>query len=220
MALAVLGRVLTPEESLTVRPTAPSPLKLISGPQWLVAFLLLGGGPLYGQEAPRPPATATAQAPPNGQAAPKPLPPGDGRDLVIAACTQCHGLDEVVRLRDGAVGWKNVVDYMILRGAQLQPDEAEKVIHYLTISFGPGNNPMQSGAGAVVTLPNAPGRELVVSHCTACHDAGRITGANRTREEWDLTVRTMTAKANLAATPEETQAMVSYLFTQFGKKAE
>jgi len=50
-----------------------------------------------------------------------PLPPGEGRDLVATACSQCHTLNVIMAGRDGPVGWKKHVYNMVLRGAQLTP---------------------------------------------------------------------------------------------------
>jgi len=49
------------------------------------------------------------------------LPPGEGRELVATACSQCHTLNVIMAGRDGPVGWKKHVYNMVLRGAQLTP---------------------------------------------------------------------------------------------------
>ena len=73
-----------------------------------------------------------------------PLPPGDGRDLVAVACSQCHYLGTIAKIRDGAAGWRIYVDNMVLRGAQLSEPEVETVVNYLASNLGPG---MKSSAG-------------------------------------------------------------------------
>jgi mono/diheme cytochrome c family protein len=168
-----------------------------------ILFLSATGG-LYGQ---------------GGGAGGNGLPAGDGRDLVAVVCGQCHGVRTVTLLRDGPAGWKKTVDEMTLRGAQIQPQEMDKVIQYLSQNFGPGAGPMQSGLSGAV-LPAGPGQQLVQSHCTICHDAGRITGVQRSKEEWDGTVKNMMARVPNMAAPQDIQAMVSYLTAQFGKKAD
>ena len=65
------------------------------------------------------------------------LPDGQGRDLILQACVQCHDLRNTVSQRKTAVAWKRTVDEMIWRGAPLMTDEAEKVTKYLAASFGP-----------------------------------------------------------------------------------
>lgn len=146
------------------------------------------------------------------------LPPGSGRDLVAVACTQCHGLKLIVALRDGPVGWQEFVHDMILRGAQLDPQEARLVIRYLANNFGPGNSPMQSNL-ETNPLPPGDGAKLVESRCTMCHDLGRITTVARSRQEWENTVRNMMERAGTnVATPEQVRIMTSYLVAHFSAK--
>ena len=65
------------------------------------------------------------------------LPDGQGRDLILQACVQCHDLRNTVSQRKTIAGWKRTVDEMIWRGAPLMTDEADAVTKYLTSSFGP-----------------------------------------------------------------------------------
>jgi cytochrome c5 len=166
-------------------------------------FLLVACGHAYGQ-------AAGANA----------LPAGDGKEVVAKACTQCHGLGLIVAMRDGRVGWQEMVDNMILRGAQVRPDEAKVTIDYLFENFGPSKGPMPSPQGAVLTLADGPGKAEVESRCTFCHDVGRITGTKRSKNEWEATVKQMMHWSGIPVTPKEIQTMTSYLTTQFGKKAE
>lgn len=149
------------------------------------------------------------------QSSGSPLPNGDGKQLVAVACTQCHGLRPIMMLRDGAAGWKMTVQDMILRGAQLMPQETETVIQYLSKNFGPGSAPAKSGAQPV-SLPAGPGKELVESRCTLCHGLEKISGEKRRKDEWSGAVKNMVERG-LSATPEEIQKITSYLSTQFGK---
>jgi cytochrome c5 len=147
------------------------------------------------------------------------LPAGNGRDLVAVACTQCHGLRLIVALRDGPVGWRHFVDDMILRGAQLNSQEADTVAQYLAKGFGPGTSPMQSGLKSEA-LPTGDGQKLVESHCALCHDLGRITTVQRSKEEWNNTVSNMMARAGTnVATQAEILTMASYLAANFGKRS-
>jgi cytochrome c5 len=154
-----------------------------------------------------------AQSPANA------LPAGPGRDVVAVACTQCHGLKLIMSLRDGPVGWKHFVDDMILRGAQLTPEEADTVAQYLSKTFGPGISPMQSGLKSE-PLPAGDGEKLVETHCALCHDLGRITTVMRSKEEWNITVGNMMARAGTnVASQGEVLTMASYLAANFGKKS-
>jgi mono/diheme cytochrome c family protein len=152
-----------------------------------------------------------AQSPANA------LPAGNGKDLVAVACTQCHGLKLIMSLRDGPVGWRRFVDDMILRGAQLNPQEADTVAQYLASNFGPGISPMQSGL-KTDPLPAGDGQKLVESHCALCHDLGRVTTIARNKQEWNNTVSNMMARAGTnAASQDEILSMASYLAAHFGK---
>jgi hypothetical protein len=123
-------------------------------------------------------------------------------------------------LRDGPVGWKILVDDMILRGAQLGPQEAVTAIQYLSKNFGPAAGLMQVGKGETQSLPGGPGRELIQTHCALCHDLSRVTGSKRSKQEWSYTVTGMMSKVSGMATPKEIEIMSSYLAAQFGKNAE
>lgn len=140
------------------------------------------------------------------------LPPGNGRDALVTACTQCHSLSVIVAMREGAAGWRKHVYNMVLRGAQLNSREADAVMAYLVANFGPAAVP---AANEKVTLPLGPGRELVETRCTACHDLERVTGIKRPSAEWATLVANMIGRGAVAA-PEEAKAIASYLATNFG----
>ena len=147
------------------------------------------------------------------------LPSGEGKDIVAMMCSQCHALRMVTVLRDGPLGWKKTVDEMVLRGAQIDAQQAQTVIQYLSRNFAPGIQPMQSGV-PIPELPPGPGLDLVKSHCTLCHDLGRVVGVQRTKQEWDETVNNMMSRAPNMATSDEVRAMAAYLSSQFGKRTE
>ena len=156
-------------------------------------------------------ALVLASAPASAQPA-SPLPPGDGRDIVASACTQCHPLTVILAMRDGPVGWKRHVYNMVLRGAQLTPREADTVIAYLVANLGPG-----APAAPPAPLPGGPGRELVESRCTVCHSLERVTIVKRSKHQWQAIVANMYERWGVAA-PEEAQAITAYLDAQFGRE--
>jgi cytochrome c5 len=152
-------------------------------------------------------APASAQQPANA------LPPGDGRDLVATACTQCHALTVILAMRDGPIGWKRHVYHMVMRGAQLNPREVDTVLAYLDANFGPGQ---RMPPAKPVALPGGPGKDLVETRCTQCHDLERVTAAKREKREWDGVVANMLERFGLSA-PDETRAIVAYLAAQYGQ---
>jgi hypothetical protein len=142
------------------------------------------------------------------------LPPGEGRDLIATACSQCHTLSVILAMRDGPIGWKRHVYHMVMRGAQLTPREAETVLAYLNENFGPGQRmPPQKP----IALPAGPGKELVETRCTLCHDLERVTAAPRQKHDWDGIVANMFERYGVSA-PDEARAISDYLVAQFGRE--
>ena len=140
------------------------------------------------------------------------LPPGEGRDIVAVACTQCHTLNPLIAMRDGPVGWKRHVHNMVLRGAQLSPRDIDTVLQYLNTNFGPG----QSLPPAMpITLAPGAGKELVETRCVLCHDLERVTAARRQKREWPGVVANMFDRFGLSA-PDEAGAISSYLAANYG----
>ena len=150
--------------------------------------------------------------------APGALPPGDGRDLVAVACSQCHSPLIVTRVREGEAGWTRHVHNMITRGAQLTPSEAGRAIAYLTDHFGPGS--LAAGGNTAVanarpiSLPAGVGKDLVETRCTLCHDLERVTAARRQKSEWPTVVANMVGRG-ATATGDEAKTIASYLAANF-----
>jgi cytochrome c5 len=140
------------------------------------------------------------------------LPAGEGRDLLATACSQCHPLNVIRSMREGAEGWKRHVYNMVTRGAQLNAREADMVVAYLAANFGPTT---PSAPATLVTLPGGPGKELVEARCTVCHDLERVASAKRQKSEWPALVANMVGRGAVA-TQEEAQAISSYLASHFG----
>jgi cytochrome c5 len=141
-----------------------------------------------------------------------PLPSGDGRDLVSVACSQCHQLGTIAKIRNGAAGWRLYVNNMVLRGAQLNASEIDKVVDYLAVNLGPGAN---LPPAKPVTLPDGSGKDLVQARCGLCHDLERVAIVKRQKKNWpDIVANMVTWGAT--ATPEEARTMSDYLAANFG----
>ncbi len=141
------------------------------------------------------------------------LPPGEGRDIVTTACTQCHPLTVVLSLRDGPVGWKRHVDTMVMKGAQLTSRDADTLLAYLDANLGPGQH---MPPAKPIALPAGPGKELVETRCTMCHDLERVTATKRDKREWEGVVGNMLERFGLQA-PDEARAIAGYLEANFGQ---
>jgi len=140
------------------------------------------------------------------------LPAGEGRDLMATACSQCHPLNVIRSMREGAEGWKRHVYNMVTRGAQLNAREADMVVAYLATNFGPTT---PAASAVQVALPGGPGKDLVEARCTVCHDLERVASAKRQKSEWLTLVANMVGRGAVA-TPDEAQAISLYLATHFG----
>ena len=97
---------------------------------------------------------------------------------------------------------------------------------HLLERFGPAAGAFQTGrlphesavfSNAVdaedVTLPDAPGRELVQMRRALCHGIGRVISLRRSRKEW---VRITIDMIERGPQAPPAQAIVSYLSAQFG----
>jgi mono/diheme cytochrome c family protein len=156
----------------------------------------------------------------------------DGQQLMLEACVQCHGLRPVRLTRDGAAGWLETIERMVVFGAQLAPAEIDQLVSYLAADYGPGAEPMTTGQlppGAVglkfeqadsdqPRLPDGEGRELVAALCTTCHDAGRILATRRSDESWRRYVRQMLEQAQVEPAPAQFESMVAYLQAGFSSE--
>ena len=161
-----------------------------------VAFLLAASAPVHAQ-------------------APGGLPPGEGRDLVAVVCSQCHGLNTILAVHDGPAGWRQFVNYMIMKGAPVREGETETIVQYLATALGPATQPPPSPA-SLAALPAGPGKELIEARCVACHDLTRIVTSKRQKSEWEGIVANMVERG-ASATPEERQSLVAYLSSRFGQ---
>jgi len=157
-------------------------------------------------------ALAAASSPSHAQQNANPLPPGEGREIVAVACSQCHYLGTIAKIRDGAVGWRTYVSNMVLRGAQLTPAEVDKVVAYLSSNLGPGINlPPQRP----VTLPEGAGKQLVETRCALCHDLERVAEVKRKKDNWAPIVANMVAWG-APASADEAKTITDYLAANFG----
>jgi mono/diheme cytochrome c family protein len=101
--------------------------------QMVVAYLVKNYGPA--PSAVTAPASQTGVKGPAVAPVPPSLPEGEGKQLVMAACVQCHNLRYVTGQRKTAEGWRHTVQDMVTRGAQLTAPETELMAAYLAQHF-------------------------------------------------------------------------------------
>jgi hypothetical protein len=119
-----------------------------------------------------------------------------------------------MKLREGQAGWRKYVRDMVLYGAQVQPDEIDRAVQYLTRNFGPNSPPPDTAAKATITLPEGAGKELVSTRCTVCHDLERVATLKRNKADWSGIVANMVSRG-ASATPDETKVITAYLVDHF-----
>jgi cytochrome c2 len=66
-----------------------------------------------------------------------PLPDGEGKEVLLNVCTQCHDLERVRRTRLNAEGWAELLQTMLNEGAPLTDEDFVKVLRYLARNFRP-----------------------------------------------------------------------------------
>lgn len=69
--------------------------------------------------------------------APDPFPPGEGHDVVVKACVQCHGAEVVTGSGKSREEWTTTVSTMVSNGATVSEADFGKVVDYLAKSFPP-----------------------------------------------------------------------------------
>src|SRR5215470_16039584 len=84
---------------------------------WL-AFILLVAGVLGAQ---------TQQSPPSED--------DKGKALVQSKCTKCHGLEEVETAYLDKASWKETIEFMRTKGAELKDDEVTVIVDYLVKTY-------------------------------------------------------------------------------------
>src|SRR5262249_25980162 len=126
-----------------------------------------------------------------------------GKALVESKCTLCHGLDEVRVANLDKPGWKELVESMRTKGAELEGDEVAVIVDYLVKTYSHDSS--------------AEAQKLVEGSCGSCHGMDVIISAQKTKEEWTGVVREM---ISYGATIQESQIpeVADYLAKNYGPK--
>lgn len=77
------------------------------------------------------------------------LPPGEGKAIVQRTCMGCHALKVVTSKRASKKQWSMLVDQMVSRGADLEDEEIEVVVDYLSKNFSLDKKPAVAGEAVV-----------------------------------------------------------------------
>ena len=117
----------------------------------LAQYLVTNFGP---KDAASPAGSASpapaAQAPPAGAAAPGTpapaktatveLPEGEGKAIATENCQACHKLTNLTKAHKSLDDWKDTVQTMIDRGANVPADKVDTLVKYLAKNFGPADS--------------------------------------------------------------------------------
>jgi glucose dehydrogenase/cytochrome c5 len=80
-------------------------------------------------------AVTPAQPTSNAVDAAASLPDSDGKTVVVAACTKCHGTSNFTSIRMNRAGWEDEVNSMRDKGAVGTEDDFKKITDYLVKNF-------------------------------------------------------------------------------------
>jgi mono/diheme cytochrome c family protein len=138
------------------------------------------------------------------------LPPGDGKALVSAACTPCHGLKALFVFKGDDRKWEILVHEMVAFGAPVTPAERDTILKYLQATFSTDRS-TSSTAGS--SLPAGKGQEIVQTSCVACHGTSLIARKRAERAEWESILKRHTSEERVKLSSEQLELLLSYLST-------
>ena len=82
------------------------------------------------------------------------LPDGDGKEIATNSCQACHKLTNLTSAHKSVDEWRETVQLMMDRGADVPPDKVQTLIQYLAKNFGPKD--AAPGSGGISTSPAQP----------------------------------------------------------------
>jgi cytochrome c5 len=126
--------------------------------------------------------------------------PERGEEIVNGACTTCHDTRAVDTQALDEAGWTKQVKAMIEKGAVLKADDIPVVVDYLTRFHGP--------------LPDGPGKAVVLTVCTQCHDLQRVRRERLNAEGWSEILLAM-LNEGAPLTDKDFEAVLRYLARNF-----
>lgn len=140
------------------------------------------------------PSPSPSSAPAKGPSEPG-IPVTD--QLVIAKCSGCHSKDDKGNLsrisweRASPEGWQQAIKRMVrLHGVTVAPDEARKIVQYLSDEHGLAPDEARPGIYYFEKrhLDQEKFPEVVREACVSCHPYAQAMNWRRAPEEWDLLV--------------------------------
>src|SRR3984893_11852144 len=118
---------------------------------------------------------------------------------VIAKCGSCHtpdakgNMSRISWIRTTPEGWEEAIKRMVrLQGALLEPDDARKILRYLSDEHGLAPEearPVEYFPEHRMVDEKVPSEEITRS-CVACHALAKPLSWRRSAEDWKLLVNT------------------------------
>ena len=160
------------------------------------------------------------------------MPEDEGKELVTSLCVGCHSLGTVLSAGKVEEGWRETINNMISRGAQIFDDESEIIVNYLTRHYRDASAPATSSstppAPATVTEPmespapedvaessDHPGKAVLTNKCFQCHGDGMWKDLRLDQTGWEVVIYSMVGRGALW-TEEEIDGMAQYLAQDYG----
>src|SRR4029077_7581903 len=106
--------------------------------------------------APSTPASSPDAAAPKSPAPANPvveLPEGDGKAIATENCQACHKLTNLTKAHKNLDDWKDTVQTMIDRGANVPADKVDILVQYLVKNFGPKDASAPASAAPPSSTP-------------------------------------------------------------------
>ncbi len=83
------------------------------------------------------------------------LPDGDGKAIATENCQVCHKLTNLTKAHKSLDDWKDTVQLMIDRGANVPADKVDTLVQYLAKNFGPKDASAPASAGTPASSSSA-----------------------------------------------------------------
>ncbi len=102
---------------------------------------------------------------------------------------------------------------MVLRGAQIGPDDIDTAVKYMVASYGPGVA-FPGQQPAQVSLADGAAKSLVEGGCALCHGLDRVVATKRSKGEWQNIVNRMVYFGS-PVSGDQVSSVVDYLAANY-----
>jgi cytochrome c5 len=125
-----------------------------------------------------------------------------GERIMNASCVNaCHSVRVIQTQAMTPEAWGKTVGAMIDKGAKVSKEDVPVLVSYLAQHHAP--------------VPEGPGKEILLTTCTMCHDLGRIRLGRRSPDEWEETLVSM-LNEGAPLSEEQFPVIHAYLSKNFG----